>query len=122
MVLRLIERTAIRVTRGLHLRGKILLLYGLIVFVPTVILGIGAGYFALQSVRDNYMVTIREAMRQTSQNIDFRKQAYDLLAVRTATDGELSARLSREHADMSDQLLSLEYVDRSFLSTSKLLP
>lgn len=122
MVLRLIERTAIRVTRGLHLRGKIMLLYVLIVFVPTVILGIGAGYFALQSVRDNYMVTIREAVRQTSQNIDFRKQAYDLLAVRTATDGELSARLSREHADMSDQLLSLEYVDRSFLSTSKLLP
>jgi hypothetical protein len=49
MMLRLIERTAIRVTSGLHLRGKILLLYGLIVFVPTVILGIGAGNFALQS-------------------------------------------------------------------------
>lgn len=122
MMLRFIERNVIRVTRGLNLRGKILLLYGLIVFVPTVILGIGAGYFTLQSVRDNYMVTIKEAIRQTSQNIDFRKQAYDLLAVRTATDGELMTRLSREHADMTDQLQSLEYVDRSFLSTSKLLP
>lgn len=122
MVLKLIERTVIRVTRGLNLRGKILLLYGLIVFVPTVILGVGAGYFALQGVRDNYMVTIKEAVRQTSQNIDFRKQAYDLLAIRTATDGELSAKLAKEHANMSDQLITLEYVDRSFLSTSKLLP
>ncbi|MCR2807671.1 cache domain-containing sensor histidine kinase [Paenibacillus soyae] len=122
MWLRFMERNVIRVTRGLNMRGKILLLYGLIVFVPTVFLGIGAGYFTLQSVRDNYMVTMKEAVRQTSQNIDFRKQAYDLLAVRTATDGELSLRLSREHADMSDQLLTLEYVDRSFLSTNKLLP
>ncbi|MHA6482493.1 cache domain-containing sensor histidine kinase [Paenibacillus sp. strain BS8-2] len=122
MLLRFIERNVIRVTRGLNMRGKILLLYGLIVFVPTVFLGIGAGYFSLKSVRDNYMVTIQEAVRQTTQNIEFRKQAYDLLAVRTATDGELSTRLSREHADMSDQLLTLEYVDRSFLSTNELLP
>lgn len=122
MLLRFIEKSVIRITRGLNLRGKILLLYGMIVLVPTVVLGVAAGYFTLHSVRDNYMVTIKEAVRQTSQNIEFRKQAYDLLAVRTATDGELSVRLSREHEDMSDQLQTVGYVDRSFLSTSKYMP
>jgi len=122
VLLRFIEKIAIRITSTLHLRGKILLLYGLIVIVPTVILGIAAGYYALQSVRSNYMVTIKEAVRQTAQNIEFRKQGYDVLAVRTAMDGELVARLSREHEDMYDQLNTVEYVDRAFLSTSKYMP
>lgn len=122
MLLRFIERITIRITSTLHLRGKILLLFGLIVIVPTIILGIAAGYFALQSVRSNYMVTIQEAIRQTAQNIEFRKQGYDLLAVRTAMDGELVARLNREYEDMSDQLNTVEYVDRAFLSTSKYMP
>lgn len=122
MLLRFIERLTIRITSTLHLRGKILLLFGLIVIVPTIILGIAAGYYALQSVRSNYMVTIQEAVRQTAQNIEFRKQGYDVLAVRTAMDGELVARLSREHEDMYDQLNTVEYVDRAFLSTSEYMP
>ncbi|MFD2331643.1 sensor histidine kinase [Cohnella sp. GCM10020058] len=122
LLLRFIERITIRITSTLHLRGKILLLFGLIVIVPTIILGIAAGYFALQSVRSNYMVTIQEAVRQTAQNIEFRKQGYDLLAVRTAMDGELVARLSREYEDMYDQLNTVEYFDRAFLSTSKYMP
>jgi two-component system, sensor histidine kinase YesM len=122
LLLRFIERLTIRITSALHLRGKILLLFGLIVIVPTIILGIAAGYYALQSVRSNYMVTIQEAVRQTAQNIEFRKQGYDVLAVRTAMDGELVARLSREHEDMYDQLNTVEYVDRAFLSTSEYMP
>jgi len=122
LLLRFIEKIAIKLTSTLHLRGKILLLYGLIVIVPTVILGIAAGYIALQSNRSNYMITVKEAVRQTAQNIEFRKQGYDVLAIRTAMDGELVARLSREHADMQDQLNTVEYVDRAFLSTSKYMP
>ncbi|CAG5091656.1 Putative sensor with HAMP domain [Thermobacillus xylanilyticus] len=122
MLLRFIEKAAIRITSSLNLRGKILLLYGAIVLLPTVILGAVAGYFTLASVRSNYMVTIREALRQTAQNIEFRKQSYDVLTIRTATDGELIARLSREYGDMAEQLDTVTYVDRSFMAMSKYLP
>jgi len=113
------ERIVIQVTSTLNLRRKILLLYGIIVIVPTIIISIIAVNYSLQIVRDNYMVTIQEAVKQTSQNIQYRKQSYDLLIVRTATDGELIARLSREHKDMFDQHATVEYVDRSFATTSK---
>lgn len=118
-MLRMFERIVIQVTSTLNLRRKILLLYGIIVIVPTIIISIIAVNYSLQIVRDNYMVTIQEAVKQTSQNIQYRKQSYDLLIVRTATDGELIARLSREHKDMFDQHATVEYVDRSFATTSK---
>lgn len=119
---RSLERIVIRFTRKMNLRVKILFLYGAIIFVPTILLGIGATYLALESFRDNYMVTVNEAMRQTVQNVEFRKQSYDVLAIRTATDGELISRLSRDYSDMFEQLNTVEYVDRSFLFTSKYLP
>lgn len=122
MLLRFIERAAMRLTSSLHLRGKILLLYGIIVLVPTIVLGMIAGYYTLQSVRSNYMITVKEALRQTAQNIQFRKQGYDLLAMRTATDGELVRRLFREYHDMYDQVNTVEYVDRSFTGMSTYLP
>lgn len=119
---RSLERIVIRITSKMNLRGKIFFLYGAIIFVPTILLGIVAGYLALQSFRDNYMVTIKEAMRQTVQNIEVRKQSYDVLATRTGTDGELVARLSRDYSNMFEQLNTVEYVDRSFVFTSQYLP
>ncbi|MGO4546745.1 sensor histidine kinase [Paenibacillus sp. 2TAB23] len=119
---RSLERFVIKYTQKMNLRRKILILYGAIIFVPTIFLGIVAGYLALESFRDNYLVTINEAMRQTVQNIEFRKQSYDVLATRTATDGELISRLSRNYTDMFEQLNTVEYVDRSFVYTSKYLP
>ncbi|MDQ0062844.1 cache domain-containing sensor histidine kinase [Paenibacillus harenae] len=119
---RSLERIVIEYTSKMNLRGKILILYGAIIFIPTIFLGVGAGYFALESFRDNYLVTINEAMRQTVQNIEFRKQSYDVLATRTATDGELISRLSRDYSNMFEQLNTVEYVDRSFVFTSKYLP
>ncbi|CAM4493100.1 two-component system sensor histidine kinase YesM [Paenibacillus endophyticus] len=119
---RSLERIVIKYTQKMNLRRKILILYGAIIFVPTIFLGIVAGYLALESFRDNYLVTINEAMRQTVQNIQFRKQSYDVLATRTATDGELISRLSRNYSDMFEQLNTVEYVDRSFVYTSKYLP
>ncbi|MFD0714563.1 sensor histidine kinase [Paenibacillus sp. GCM10027626] len=117
-----LEKIIIRFTRKMNLRLKMLFLYGIIVLVPTVLLGIGAGYITLDNVRNNYMVTIEEAVRQTAQNIEFRKVSYDLLATRTANDGELISRLVRTYANMYEQWESIRYIDRSFLSTSKYLP
>lgn len=118
----IIEKSVIRLTRSMSLRGKIVLFYGLIVFIPTVLLAVGAGSLALHIVRANYMVTIKEAVRQSAQSIEFRKQSYELLAIRTATDGELISRLSREYSEMEEKLATVQYVDRSFLFTSKYLP
>lgn len=122
MIKQSIEKGIIRMTRSMNLRGKIVLFYGLIVFLPTVLLAAGAGYLMLQTVRANYILTIREAVRQSAQSIEFRKQSYDLLATRTATDGELISRLTRDYADITEQLGTVNYVDRSFLFTSKYLP
>ncbi len=118
---RWLERRILRMTRTMNLRRKIVVFYGLVVFIPTVILGIGAGYLALQNVRSNYMLTINEAVRQTAQSIDFRKQSYDLLVNRTGTDGELISRLSWTYENWEDQLASVNYVDRSFQVMSRYL-
>ncbi|MFC5469124.1 sensor histidine kinase [Cohnella suwonensis] len=119
---RWMERHIIRLTRSMNLRGKIVVFYGLVVFIPTVILGVGAGYLALQNVRSNYMLTISEAVRQTAQSVEFRKQSYDLLANRAGTDGELISRLARTYENMEDRLESVNYVDRSFQLMSRYLP
>ncbi len=116
------EKLIIRMTRSMNLRGKIVLLYGLIVFLPTALLAVGAGYYALHNVRANYILTINEAVRQSAQSIEFKKQSYDLLAIRTATDGELISRLSRDYSDMVEQLETVQYVDRSFLLSARYLP
>ncbi|WP_337914014.1 sensor histidine kinase [Cohnella zeiphila] len=119
---RWIESMIIRLTRTMNLRSKIVVFFGLIVFIPTVILGVGAGYLALQNVRTNYMLTIDEAVRQTTQSIQFRKQSYDLLATRAGTDGELISRLTRTYAELADQIETVNYVDRSFQVMSRYLP
>lgn len=117
-----LEKTIIRWTRSMNLRAKIVLFYGVIVFLPTALLAVGAGYLTLHTVRGNYMLTIEEAVRQSAQSIAFKKQSYDLLAIRTATDGELISRLSRDYADMFEQLETVQFVDRSFQFTAKYLP
>ncbi|WP_058302006.1 sensor histidine kinase [Gorillibacterium timonense] len=116
------EKAILRVTRSLSLRKKIVVFYSLIVFIPTILLAVSAGYLALQHVRENYLITAKEAVRQSAESIDFRKQSYDLLANRTATDGELISRLSRSYSSMFEQLETVEYVDRSYLYTQKYLP
>ncbi|MFC4811634.1 cache domain-containing sensor histidine kinase [Paenibacillus sp. GCM10023250] len=109
-------------TRSLSLRGKIVVLYVLILLLPTLVLSSGAVYLVIRSFHHSYVNTAEEAVRQTAQIVDFSKKSYDLLAVRTATDGELIARLGREYADMSEKVDTVNYVDRTFLITSKYLP
>jgi two-component system sensor histidine kinase YesM len=65
---------------------------------------------------------MNEAVRQTARNVDFGKQSYELLAVRTTTDGELVARLGREYTDRAEIVDTVNYADRTFLITSKYLP
>lgn len=60
MIKQQIEKWIIRMTRSMNLRSKIVLFYGLIVFLPTVLLAAGAGYMMLHTVRANYMLTIRK--------------------------------------------------------------
>ncbi|WP_028562677.1 sensor histidine kinase [Paenibacillus pinihumi] len=117
-----LEKMIIWFTRGMNLRSKILILYGLILLAPTLILGSGAIYMVIRSFHHSYLVTVDEAVRQTARNVDFGKQSYDFLAVRTATDGELIARLGREYTEMSENVDTVNYVDRTFLITSKYLP
>ncbi len=112
----------IRFTRGMNLRSKVLVMYGLILVLPTLVLGGSAIYLVIQSFHQSYLTTVDEAVRQTAQNVDFGKKSYDLLAVRTATDGELISRLGRSYADMTEILDTVNYVDRTFLITSKYLP
>jgi two-component system sensor histidine kinase YesM len=117
-----LERTIIGFTRSMNLRGKILIMYILILLIPTLILGSAAIYMVIRSFHHSYLVTVDEAVRQTARNVDFGKQSYDLLAVRTATDGELVARLGREYTDRAEIVDTVNYVDRTFLITSKYLP
>lgn len=120
--MRLLEKTIIAFTRQMNLRSKMLVLYGLILLLPTLAFGSGAVYLVIHSFTQSFLATEDEAVRQTAQIVDFSKQSYDLLAVRTATDGELIARLGREYGDMSEVVDTVNYVDRTFLITSKYLP
>ncbi|WP_238357430.1 sensor histidine kinase [Cohnella zeiphila] len=120
--MRLLEKTIIGFTRKMNLRSKILVLYGLILLLPTLALGSGAVYLVIRSFTQSFLATEDQAVTQTAQNVDFSKQSYDLLAIRTATDGELIARLGREYDDESEVVDTVNYVDRTFLITSKYLP
>ncbi|WP_168123277.1 histidine kinase [Paenibacillus sp. HB172176] len=115
-------RWIIRFTRGMSLRGKLLALYVLILLLPTLLLGSGAVYMIFQGFHRSYLSAVDETARQTAQIVDFSKRSYDLLAVRTATDGELVARLARQYDDMAEVVDTVNYVDRTFLITSKYLP
>jgi two-component system, sensor histidine kinase YesM len=117
-----LERTIIGFTRSMSLRGKILSMYIVILLIPTLILGSCAIYLVIRSFHHSYLVTMNEAVRQTARNVDFGKQSYELLAVRTTTDGELVARLGREYTDRAEIVDTVNYVDRTFLITSKYLP
>lgn len=117
-----LEHSIIHMTRSMNLRHKIILLYCLIVLVPTAMLAVGAGCLSLQQFRANYLLTVKEAVRQSAQSIEFKKQSYDLLATRTATDGELISRLSRDYTTIQEQLETVQYVDRSFTNITKYLP
>ncbi|SFB62406.1 two-component system, sensor histidine kinase YesM [Cohnella sp. OV330] len=119
---RLLEKWIIGATRKLNLRSKILVLYGLILLLPTLALGIGAIYLVIHSFTQSYMSAADEAVSQSAKMAEFSKRSYDLLAVRTATDGELIARLGREYTDMPEIVDTVNYVDRTFLITSKYLP
>ena len=117
-----LERMTIRFTRSMKLRGKILALYVLILLLPTLLLSGVAISLIIQSYQNSYLVTMDEAVRQSARNIDFGKQSYDLLAVRTATDNELISRLGRKYEDMPSIVDTVNYLDRTFLMTSKYLP
>lgn len=119
---RQMEKWIIGVTRKLNLRSKILVLYGLILLLPTLALGSGAIYLVIHGFTKSYMAAADEAVRQSARMVEFSKMSYELLAVRTATDGELIARLGREYADMPEIVDTVNYVDRTFLITSKYLP
>src|SRR5689334_10102535 len=108
------EKWIIGVTRKLNLRSKILVLYGLILLLPTLALGTGAIYLVIRSFTQSYMAAADEAVRQSAKMVEFSKMSYDLLAVRTATDGELIARLGREYTDMPEIVDTVNYVDRTF--------
>jgi two-component system sensor histidine kinase YesM len=118
----LLAKMIIGFTRKMSLRGKILFLYVLILLLPTLVLGSGAVFLVIRSFHHSYVNTADESVRQTARIVDFSKMSYDLLAVRTATDGELIARLAREYTEMSDIVDTVNYVDRTFLITSKYLP
>lgn len=109
-------------TRGMSLRGKLLALYVIILLLPTLLLGSGAVYFVIRGFHHSYLTAMDETVRQTAQIVDFSKRSYDLLAVRTATDGELVSRLARQYDDMAEVVDTVNYVDRTFLITSKYLP
>ncbi|WP_141680264.1 sensor histidine kinase [Bacillus sp. FJAT-26390] len=117
-----LEKWIIGVTRKMNLHSKILVLYGLILLLPTLALGTGAVYLVIHSFNQSYMSAADEAVRQSARMVEFSKMSYDLLAVRTATDGELIARLGREYTDMPEIVDTVNYVDRTFLITSKYLP
>jgi len=119
---RLLEKWVIGATRKLNLRSKILVLYGLILLLPTLALGTGAIYLVIRSFTQSYMSAADEAVSQSAKMAEFSKRSYDLLAVRTGTDGELIARLGREYTDMPEIVDTVNYVDRTFLITSKYLP
>ena len=110
------------VFRSMSLKRKIVLLYLLIVFAPTSIVVAGVGNYFIKEARSNYLLTVQEALKQTSQSFSFKKQSYDLLAIRTASDGELIARLSRNYTERLEHLDTIRYVDRSFQGMSKYLP
>lgn len=117
-----LEKWIIGATRKLNLNSKILVLYGLILLLPTLALGTGAIYIVIRSFTQSYISAADETVRQSARMVEFSKRSYDLLAVRTATDGELIARLGREYTDMSEIVDTVNYVDRTFLITSKYLP
>ncbi|GGA35899.1 histidine kinase [Paenibacillus physcomitrellae] len=117
-----LEKMIIKLMHRMNLQSKILAMYVLILLLPTLLLGGVAVYLVIRSFTQNYLVTADEMVRQTAQIVDFSKQSYDLLAVRTATDGELISRLGREYTDMPEIVDTVNYVDRTFLITSKYLP
>lgn len=106
----------------MSLRGKILSLYVLILLLPTLLLGSGSVYMVARGFHNSYLSAVDETVLQTAQIADFSKRNYDLLAVRTATDGELISRLSRQYDDMTEVVDTVNYVDRTFLLTGKYLP
>ncbi|MFF2479876.1 sensor histidine kinase [Paenibacillus sp. NPDC058071] len=117
-----LEKMTIRFTRSMSLRGKILVMFVLILLLPTLVLSGAAISLVIQSYQKSYFITMDEAVRQTARNVDFGKQSYELLAVRTATDIELIARLGRKYDEMPQIVDTVNYVDRTFLITSKYLP
>ncbi|MBW7460593.1 sensor histidine kinase, partial [Paenibacillus sepulcri] len=64
-----LERMIIGFTRGMNLRSKILILYGLILLLPTLVLGGGAIYLVIRSFHHSYLVTLDETVRQTARNV-----------------------------------------------------
>ncbi|MBW4837758.1 MAG: cache domain-containing protein, partial [Paenibacillaceae bacterium] len=117
-----LENRVIRFTRGMNLRRKFFIMYGLILLVPSLILGGITMGVVVRSFHENYVATVDESIKQTAINIDYSKKSYDLLAIRTATDSELIARLGREYADMTQIIDTVDYLDRNFMLTSKYLP
>lgn len=99
-----------------------LLMYLLIVVVPVFLLGFWAERSMFDLLRTDYATSVEEAVEQVIENIAFRKQTFELLATRSAMDGELAARLSATYGDAFSQWETINYVDRAFGTVGSSLP
>lgn len=107
---------------NISLRKKILLLYVSVVVIPIMILGFIAGQLVMESLRFDYRNSVVEAVEQVAENVEFRKQTYELLVTRIATDGELIARLSVSYDNFESQADTVRYIDRSFRTIHESVP
>ncbi|MFD1175048.1 sensor histidine kinase [Paenibacillus puldeungensis] len=117
-----LEKWIIRLTGRMNLRRKILALHSLILLVPSLILVSITLIIVIHSFHNSYVTTVDDSVKQTAINVDYSKQSYELLAIRTATDSEMIARLGREYDDMTQIMDTVNYLDRNFLITSRYLP
>lgn len=117
-----LEKWIIRLTGEMNLRRKILALHCLILLVPSLILVSITLNIVIRSFHTSYVTTVDDSVKQTAINVDYSKQSYELLAIRTATDSELIARLGREYDSMTQNMDTVNYLDRNFLITSRYLP
>lgn len=111
-----------QIIKNMNLRKKILLLYLFVVVIPVILIGLIAENIIFNFLRTDYSVSINEAVDQVVKNVEFRKLTYELLVTRTATDGELAARISREYDEFYAQWETVNYIDRSFGLVREFLP
>ena len=107
---------------NMKLKHKVLILYGCIVVIPIILLGFIAEVVMFNFLRSDYTVSVIETVNQVVKNVEFRKSTYELLATRTATDGELKVKLSGTYLDFLSQWETVNYIDRSFGTVADYLP
>lgn len=106
----------------MKLKHKVLILYGCIVVIPIILLGFIAEIVMFNLLRSDYTVSVNETVNQVVKNVEFRKSTYELLATRTATDGELTVKLTDNYEDFLSIWDTINYIDRSFGTVANYLP